>query len=322
MRGRATEAEIEGMKTSGGLISGHFIALMREERCSFPFALPETFKLPWDQDQEGGRLDQQEFDSRVTIAWEELRKRWDDYGHRLQEMDPKDARERWTAPLLAALGYEPVATPKQIEISDRLKFRFSHRGWVAESPKPPVVHIVPPSQDLEERSARGEPSPHDALQAYLNVHQDRWGLVTNGRFLRLIRDYHHTYSKGYVEFDLEAIFITRSFTDFRALYRMAHASRFLPAKTDDSYLEEYFKHSLAVGEKVGAGLRDNVVFAIIALGNGFLDRDLIEELKGSEESCRAYYREILKVVYRDHIPPLRRAEGDAGKPGSGPRTLP
>ncbi|MDF0591839.1 hypothetical protein P0O15_11795, partial [Methanotrichaceae archaeon Mx] len=289
-------AEIEGITASGGLISNHFIALMKEERSSFPFSFPGTFNLPWDGEE--GHIDQQEFDRRASSAWEDLRKRWDDFGHRLQDMDPNDARSRWTRPLLEALGYEPVATPKHIEISDRLKFRFSHKGWVAESPKPPVVHIVPPGQGLEERSTRGEPSPHDALQAYLNVHQDRWGLVTNGRFLRLIRDYHHTYNKGYVQFDLEAIFITRSYTDFRALYRMAHASRFLPAKTGDSYLEEYFKHSLAVGEKVGAGLRENVVHAIIALGNGFLDRDLLEELKGSEESCRGYYRDILKVVYR------------------------
>lgn len=272
------EVEIECINASGGLISRHFIALMKEERCSFPFALPGTFKLPWDSEE--GRIDQKEFDRRISLAWEDLRKRWDDYGHRLQDMDPKDARSRWTFYLLVALRYEPVATPKHIEISDRLKFRFTHRGWVAESPKPPVIHIVPPGQDLEERSEGGQPSPHDALQAYLNVHQDRWGLVTNGRFLRLLRDYHHTYSKGYVEFDLEAIFITRSFSDFRALYRMAHASRFLPANTGDSYLEEYFKHSLAVGEKVGAGLRDNVVHAIIALGNGFLDKKLLEELKG------------------------------------------
>jgi len=43
-------------------------------------------------------------------------------------MDPADARSRWTLPLLEALGYEPVSTPKHIEINDAMKFRFSHRG--------------------------------------------------------------------------------------------------------------------------------------------------------------------------------------------------
>jgi len=81
-----------------------------------------------------------------------------------------------------------------------------------------VVHIVPPAQDLDERLEKGQPSPHDALQAYLNVHGDKWGLVTNGLYLRLLRDYYHTYTKGYIEFDLEAIFLTRSFSDFQALY--------------------------------------------------------------------------------------------------------
>ena len=225
---------------------------------------------------------------------------WDLYGYgKLQKMDPAEARARWTGPLLEALGYELVSTPKHIEISESMKFRFSHQGWI-ESPdngKPPVVHIVPPAQDLDERSEKGLPSPHDALQAFLNVHKDKWGVVTNGLYLRLLRDYHHTYTKGYVEFDLEAIFLTRSFSDFQALYRIAHASRFLPADEGDVYLEEYFKHSQSVGEKIGAGLRKNVLQAITKLGNGFLDAELLSEL-GDPAKCHKFYEEILKTIYR------------------------
>jgi type I restriction-modification system DNA methylase subunit len=144
----------------------------------------------------------------------------------------------------------------------------------------------------------GMPAPHDALQAYLNVQPDRWGLVTNGLYLRILRDYHHTYTKGYIEFDLEAIFLTRSFSDFQALYRLAHASRFIPSDTGELYLEEYFKHSRAVGEKIGRDLRQNVVQAITALGNGFLDAEMLAELKGNDANCHRYYQELLKIIYR------------------------
>lgn len=101
-----------------------------------------------------------------------------------------------------------------------------------------------------------------------------------------------------MEFDLEAIFLTRSFSDFQALYRIAHASRFLPADAGEVYLEEYFKHSQSVGEKVGAGLRKNVLSAITTLGNGFLDAELLSELKGDQTKCHKFYEEILKTVYR------------------------
>jgi len=297
---RIKNKELENISSSGGLLSEHFIALMREDTVSHPLVAPKTFRLPWSKSD--AALDKREYELRVSRAWKELQERWDLYGYKLQSMDPADARSRWTMPLLESLGYEPVSTPKHIEISDAMKFRFSHRGWI-ESPengKPPVVHVVPPAQDLDERSAedRGQPCPHDALQAYLNVHGDKWGLVTNGLYLRLLRDYHHTYTKGYIEFDLEAIFLTRSFRDFQALYRLAHVSRFMPSETGEIYLEEYFKHNQAVGEKVGAGLRKRVISAINTLGNGFLDAELISELKGDQDKCLRFYEELLKTVYR------------------------
>ena len=298
---RLKNKELENINCSGGLLSEHFIALMREDSISHPLVAPKTFRLPWSKSD--AALDKKEYELRVSTAWKKLLERWDLYGYgKLQSMDPADARSRWTLPLLEALGFEPVSTPKHIEISDSMKFRFSHRGWI-ESPdngKPPVVHIVPPVQDLDERSEKekGQPSPHDALQAYLNVHGDKWGLVTNGLYLRLLRDYHHTYTKGYIEFDLEAIFLTRSFSDFKALYRLAHASRFMPSESGEIYLEEYFKHNQAVGEKVGTGLRKSVISAINTLGNGFLDGELISELKGDQDKCQRFYEEILKTIYR------------------------
>lgn len=42
----------------------------------------------------------------------------------------------------------------------------------------------------------------------------------------------------------------------------------------------------------------NVVQAIEEFGNGFLDGALIERLRGDDGACRAYYQEVLMVVYR------------------------
>ncbi|MFW6135967.1 MAG: hypothetical protein ACOC7N_04010 [Chloroflexota bacterium] len=119
-----------------------------------------------------------------------------------------------------------------------------HRGWPVpsggEGPEDtarppelaegPYLHTVIPSQNLDERQGGGRgvksKSPHDMLQAFLNASSDHtWAVLSNGILLRLLREYHHTFTRGYVQFDLEAIFETRNYGDFRALYRMCHASR-------------------------------------------------------------------------------------------------
>ena len=182
---------------------------MRGETSGFDFAAPSTFTIPWNSDETSP--DSQEYGLRVSQAWEELKRRWDTYGHKLKDMDPNDARNYWQRPLFEALGFMIAHTPKHIEISENLRFNFSHRGWGRNPslPNSPVIHIMPPARELDERPVRGKPSAHDALQAYLNVHEDKWAILTNGRFLRLLRDFHHTFTLGYVEFDLEAIFLHR-----------------------------------------------------------------------------------------------------------------
>ena len=289
---------LSNIHVSGGLLSEHFIRLMREDTGSFVYAQPETFVTPSDDGEKPPKKG--EYDHKVAQAWADLKERWDTYGHQLTQLEPADARRLWAKPLLEALGFDLVPLRKSVELSDQLKLKLSHRGWDL-NPRyhnPPIVHVVPPSQGLDARTERGKPSPHDAVQEYLNRHDDLWALLMNGLYLRVLRDYHHTYVKGYVEFDLEAIFITRSFRDFQALYRIAHASRFTSAETGNLYLEEYFQHSQLVGEKVGAKLRENVVRAVMALGNGFLDEDLLAELRADEAKCHQFYEEILRVVYR------------------------
>ncbi|HII01974.1 TPA: N-6 DNA methylase, partial [Methanosarcinaceae archaeon] len=289
---------------SGSLIPSQFVFSMQGDTVSFDFAKPSTFKVPWDD--EDSSPDSKEYDFRVQDAFESLKRRWDMYGPKLRAMSPEDTRKYWQRPLLEALGFNLAYSQKHREISESLKFNFSHKGWreVAGVPKPPVVHLISPSMGLDDRLVRGEPCAHDALQGYLNTNEDKWAVLTNGLFLRLLRDFHHTTVKGYVEFDIEAIFHNRLFSEFQALYRFAHASRFAPApskKKDEpgeSYLEEYFKRSQAVGESVGRNLRENVVKAIEAFGNGFLTSELMEILRKDEKECHIYYEEILRVIYR------------------------
>lgn len=278
--------------TSGGLITTTFIGSIREESFNHPYVKPETFTLPGED-----APSPKEFADNIAVTWDLLLEQWELVRSNPRDMDVSRARTRWMLPLLQMLDFEPQFQRAHISIGE-MSFDLSHRGWPKD--EAPMLSLVEPKQDLDEGMSdkRGAKSPHDVIQAYLNASEQRWGLVTNGLVIRLLRDYHHTYTKGYVEFDLESIFETKSFTDFRALYRMCHASRFRPDDDGKSPLEHFYETSLSTGVQAGADLRDNVVAAIETLGNGFLSGDLIVRLQEDEEACRDFYSEVLIIVYR------------------------
>jgi hypothetical protein len=307
--------------TSGGLISAVFIDNIRELDTRQPGTEPESFALPWaDPPRSPAALEDD-----VAAAWELMLERWDVIHDEIRMMDVSQVRSRWLLPLFAVLDFDPVYVRGDVVLDEagKLRYPLSHRGW--ENGAAPYLHTVIPSQQLDERQGNGRgvksKSPHDTLQAFLNASSDDlWAVLSNGILLRVLRKYHHTFTKGYVQFDLEAIFESRNYSDFRALYRMCHASRFVASETAQSGLEvsetskvlcpleRFYKDSIATGIKVGEDLRGQVRQAIETLGNGFLatSPDLIRRLQSPPQSppaggkalCQQFYGEILRVVYR------------------------
>jgi type I restriction-modification system DNA methylase subunit len=286
----------EYIGTSGGLLSLQFVSNLRQKNIKEKYVKADTFTMPGENP-----LTPHELEKKITNAWEILLEKWFAVSVSIKNYDVSTARKKWIIPLLEALDYNPKYLKKDTEVSEekKVKISLSHRG--GDWDHAPIIHIVAPDQSLDEKSAnrRGVKSPHDSLQLYLNESKkDLWGVVTNGIVLRILRDYYHTYTKGYVEFDLEALFEMRSFSDFLALYRLVHPSRFVPDEEGISPLEHFYKTSLAAGEKIGDELRENVKKAIEVLGNGFLTKDLVDTMIKNPEKCKEYYREILHVIYR------------------------
>jgi hypothetical protein len=99
--------------------------------------------------------------------------------------------------------------------------RHAHRG---QTP----IHVVGAREAAgldrkPERTHIGAPrmSAHALVQEYLNLHDELYGLVTNGRILRLLRDSSRLIKLTYLEFDLDRIFTDGLFADFAILYRLA-----------------------------------------------------------------------------------------------------
>jgi hypothetical protein len=147
-------------------------------------------------------------------------------------------------------------------------------------------------------------SAHGLVQEYLNLHDELYGLVTNGRILRLLRDSSRLIKLSYLEFDLDRIFTDGLYADFAVLYRLLHVTR-LPASVDaaaESLIERYHQDSLDSGARIRDGLSKAVEQAIRDFANGFLGHSANEELRQAVATGRlspdAYYQYLLRLIYR------------------------
>jgi methylase of polypeptide subunit release factors len=303
------------INTSGGLLTDELVNKLRQRQCGESAVRPGTFALPDTEPPEEADLE-----AEVGDKWDTLRERWDELtmDESLFHMDVSDARTKWILKLFQNLGFGPVFQRENLEAGG-IEANLSHKGWPdgeiesygeMEGRTAPIIHTVEPEQKLDEKpedAPRGAKSPHDTLQEFLNASDEHdWAVVTNGLTLRILRDFYHTYTRGYVEFDLENMFTSRNYGDFRALYRLCHVTRFIePVIADEEEddietpLEQLYQVALSTGIKVGKDLQSNVVSAIETLGTGLLNQEIREYLEeGGEEEAKDYYQEVLLLVYR------------------------
>lgn len=243
----------------------------------------------------------------IAAAFNDARTLWGVFHNRLDRLPENDmatslTRDSWAIPFLGLLGYELRYNPRAYEV-DGLTFAISHRAGEEETSPP--VHIVGVRQELGRLSPSGRPrlSPHALLQEFLNRGETLWGIVTNGKTLRLLRDSTFVRRQSYVEFDLEEIFSEDRFADFVILFRLLHRTRFpQPAgEPQNCLLEQYYARSVEQGGRVRDHLREGVEACLGCLANGFLSHPASEDLRiwlRNDDGPVAFYRELLRLVYR------------------------
>lgn len=243
----------------------------------------------------------------IAAAFNDARTLWGVFHNRLDRLPENDmatslTRDSWAIPFLGLLGYELRYNPRAYEV-DGLTFAISHRAGEEETSPP--VHIVGVRQELGRLSPSGRPrlSPHALLQEFLNRGETLWGIVTNGKTLRLLRDSTFVRRQSYVEFDLEEIFSEDRFADFVILFRLLHRTRFpQPAgEPQNCLLEQYYARSVEQGGRVRDHLREGVEACLGCLANGFLSHPASEDLRiwlRNDDGPVAFYRELLCLVYR------------------------
>ena len=150
-------------------------------------------------------------------------------------------------------------------------------------------------------------APSQLLQEYLNAQNDAlWGLVCDGRTLRLYRDNAALTRPAYIEADLAMLFDAEAprLADFSALWLLIHASRFGKAGTPptDCVLEQWRNEGREKGARAREDLRQGVEKALSLLGQGFLAHHanvrLKEDLVTGKLTPQAYLDSLLRLVYR------------------------
>lgn len=224
-------------------------------------------------------------------------------------------REKWLAILFRELGFGislPQTPTGGLTVDDR-SFAISHEYFTDAGHVP--MHLLGWGVDLDKRTpgtpGAADRAPHALVQEYLNRSDKAlWGVVTNGRRLRLLRDSSTLVGQSFVEFDLEAMFDGEVFSDFVVLFLVCHATRFATNDLDnpdgtptpaDCWLERWRTHAADTGTRALAGLRPAVAKAIEALGTGFARNtacDIGRRLDSKALSLADLHHALLRLVYR------------------------
>lgn len=245
----------------------------------------------------------------IVRAWADAQDYWRIFQRKLETLKPEspatsETRQQWVVPLLALLGYQIDFQARAAELHGKL-FVISHRATNrAQAPVQIVGYRERAGLDRKPENAAVRMSAHAVVQEFINLNEQLYGLVTNGRILRLLRDSSRLIKLSYLEFDLDRIFTDGLFSDFAILYRLLHATR-LPLSNEtaaESWIERYHQDSLESGARIRDGLSQAVERAIRDFGTGFLAHPANTELRDAVASGTLrpgdYYQNLLRLIYR------------------------
>ncbi|MFF7605029.1 Eco57I restriction-modification methylase domain-containing protein [Streptomyces parvulus] len=204
------------VRVEGGLLSADLLAKIRVGDPELPGSAPADYGLG-----RGVRIE-----DAASRKWNALRAAYTSLQEELKELDgktdPTKATRVWLLTLLEELGYGRLAPRRGgIRLPGRDPYQVSHQ-WMDHLP----VHLLGWTTRLDSWSAGSSRAPQSMMQELLNASPDHlWGILSNGKVLRLLRDSTALVGSAYVEFDLEAIFGGGDFSDFLLMYALLHASR-------------------------------------------------------------------------------------------------
>ncbi len=289
-------ALLRNIRPSGGLFTENILLRLRDNPNQLKIGKIDSF-LEEDTKEERKKLTEKK---RIIFEW--CIQKWDEISPNIEEWLIEDIAKKWLIPLFTLFDHEiedfEINEENLDEDSILKEFRISYQS---RDHRDPFFHYVSVNEDFDSKINRNpqKKSHHHVCQQFINFNPEiKWLFLSNGRILRILTKYYHSYSKGYLEFDLENIFANRDEREFDTLYSIIHSSRFNSKVEDGTFLIDKFqKDSITEGVKIGDTLRDNVEYALKLLGNELIQQNL-DKIDLDEIDVNEFYAELLRIIYR------------------------
>ncbi|MCP4016806.1 MAG: N-6 DNA methylase [Delftia sp.] len=203
-----------------------------------------------------------------------------------------------------ALGYTPIQPTTSVQVAVMAYPVNVMAGRMA-------VLVAPHNLALDDADPRfavagsgnRKKSAFQAMQELLNASPEHtWGIVSNGKQLRLLRDAASLTRPTYLEFDLADLLGGQRYAEFANVWRLLHGSRSPQSGAAACVWEQWREAGKAEGTRVRDGLRNGVEKALLTLGEGFLQHPANDALRAALHdgslSKDAYFQQLLRLIYR------------------------
>ncbi|MEJ2249467.1 MAG: N-6 DNA methylase, partial [Candidatus Lokiarchaeota archaeon] len=290
---------LRNINISGGLFTENILLRLRDTPKQLEIGQIKSFI---DEDT---NIKRKQFKDKRREIFEWCIEKWDEISPNIDKWSKDELQEKWIIPFFTQFGHdlEPFEM-KEVNKDEEYSFGNFTINFQSKNHKDPFFHIVDVKEDFEMKidSNPNNSSHHKICQQFINFNSEiKWLFLTNGRILRLLTKYYHTYSKGYIEFDLENIFSNRDVKEFEAMFAIVHKSRFITKPGDHKFvIDEFQKEAVKEGVKVGDSLRDNVHNALELLGNELIQQNprFLDLVMSEGIDLMEYYAELLRIIYR------------------------
>lgn len=203
-----------------------------------------------------------------------------------------------------ALGYAPIQPTTSVQVAAMAYPVHMVAGRMAVLVAPHKLAL----DDADPRfavagSGNRKKSAFQAMQELLNASPEHtWGIVSNGKQLRLLRDAASLTRPTYLEFDLADLLGGQRYAEFANVWRLLHGSRAPQSGAAACVWEQWREAGKAEGTRVRDGLRNGVEKALLTFGEGFLQHPANDALRAALHdgslSKNAYFQQLLRLVYR------------------------
>ncbi len=276
-------------------------------------AIEQDNTLIGNREQDFG-LDSQ-VQNTIDYVWSSLRNDWRFFNERNVVKDPygtrrsRDLMERF----FTSMGYDLTRQNSNIVING-----ISHEiTYLCPSLKDlPVIVIGDKtgdadidtldkcSLDYRAKGAQRKRSPHATMLEYLNNTENVYGIVANGRVLRIIRNTGQLVKLTYIEFDIQRMMEEDKYTEFCLMFRLLHSTRFRVSGDEQCIIERYFNMSIESGNRIRDGLslaaqRTMEIIGCAAVqGIGDGNEALRQAFLNGELNPAKFNKELIRLIYR------------------------